>query len=142
MAKIIINYKPGNKVNALENPSGYNPSFTPVSQSQKFKHMRQNNANGSSFKPFNNSLHLKGLNKSDMCLDEEKMEYVFNDVMGKITIPIEKLEKLFEKLYPQAPHENTQNMISSIVIAALAMSDPIGYLARQTYLLQQSILQC
>ena len=104
--------------------------------------MRQNNANGSSFKPFNNSLHLKGLNKSDMCLDEEKMEYVFNDVMGKITIPIEKLEKLFEKLYPQAPHENTQNMISSIVIAALAMSDPIGYLARQTYLLQQSILQC
>jgi hypothetical protein len=54
LAKIFINYKLENKVNALENPSGYYPSFAPVSQSQKFKHMRQNNANGSSFKPFNN----------------------------------------------------------------------------------------
>jgi hypothetical protein len=61
-------------------------------------------------------------------LEEEKKEHIFNDIMGKITIPIEKLEKLFEKLYPQAPNENTQIMISSIVIAALAMSDPIGYL--------------
>jgi hypothetical protein len=49
-----------------------------------------------------------------------------------MSIPVEKLEKLFDKLYPHETRENTQNMISSIVNASLADSHPIRYI--QDYL--------
>jgi len=136
---IIINHEPQNKVNTLKNQSGYHPSFAASPQSQKFRYARGNNANDPLFKPFNDGSPLKKSNKAVRYMDYEEKEDFFYNTLEKMAIPVEKLEKLFfEKIYPQDPRENTQNMISLIVNASLADPDPIGYIQdKLTYYTRQ-----
>jgi hypothetical protein len=126
---IIINHEQQNKVNVLKNQSGYHPSFAAATKSQKFKYVRRNNANGPPFKPFNDGSPLKKSNKAVRPVDYGEKEDFFYNTLEKMATPVEKLEKLFfEKIYPHEPRENTQNMISNIVIASLADPDPIRYI--------------
>jgi hypothetical protein len=126
---IIINPEQQNKVNALKNQSGYHPSFASSPQSQKFKYVRSIDANRFPFKPFNDGSFLKKTNKAVRHMDYEEKEDFFYNTLEKMATPIEKLEKLFfEKIYPPEAHENAQNMISSIVNASLADSNPTRYI--------------
>jgi hypothetical protein len=128
---VIISREPQNNVNSLKNQFGYHTSFAAATKSQKFKHMWRDDANDPSFKPFNDVSPWKKSNKSIMPMDDEEKEDFFYNTLEKMAILVEKLEKLFEKLYPHEPPENTQNLISSIVNASLVDSAPIGYIKDQ-----------
>jgi hypothetical protein len=125
---ISMNHGQQNKVNALKNQPGYRTSFASSPQSQKFKYARRYNAHDSTFKPFSDGSPLKKSNKAVRPMDYEEKEDFFYNTLEKMATPVEKLEKLFEKIYPHDPRENTQNMISLIVIASLADPDPIKYI--------------
>ena len=64
-----------------------------------------------------------------MSMDEVEKDEFLNNTLKKMAIPLEKLEKLFfGRLWLNTPHKNIQNMLSCIVIAALAMPDPIKFM--------------
>ena len=130
LSNIAIKYKSGNSVKAVKNRYGLYPSFSAASKSKEFKHLNQNDANDSSFKPFNNSgFHLKKPNKSVMSMGEGEKDDFLNNTLEKMAIPLEKLEKLFfGRLWLTTPNKNIQNILSCIVIAALAMPDPIKFI--------------
>jgi hypothetical protein len=126
---ILINHGQQNKVIALKNQPGYHSSFVPSTKSQKFKYARLYTANDSTFKPFNDGSPLKKSNKAVRPMDYEEKEDFFYNTLEKMATPVENLEKLFfEKIYPHEPRENTQYMISLIIIASLADHDPIKYI--------------
>lgn len=96
LSNIAIKYKSGNRVKAAKNRSVLYPSFSAALKSKEFRHLNQNNANDSSFKPFNNSgSHLKKSNKSVMSMDEGEKDDFLNNPLEKMAIPLEKLEQLF-----------------------------------------------
>lgn len=80
------------------------------------------------FAPFNNSgSSLKKPNKSVVTMDEGEKEDFLNNTLEKMSISIERLEKLFfEKLC--IPRKNIENMLSHIIIAALTMHDPVKFI--------------
>jgi hypothetical protein len=130
LSYIAIKDKSENRVKAAKNRFGIYPSFSSASQSKEFRHLNHNTANDSSFRPFNNGgSHLKKSNKSVMSMDEGEKDDFLNNTLEKMAIPLEKLEKLFfGGLWLITPHKDIQNMLSCIVIAALAMPDPIKFM--------------
>ena len=64
-----------------------------------------------------------------MSMDKGEKDDFFNNILEKLAIPLQKLERLFfGGLWLNTLHENIQNMLSSIVIAELAMPDPIKFM--------------
>ncbi len=127
LSNIDVKYKSGKTVNALENQSGFNPSFASATKSMEFKNLHQKNANDFSFKSFRNSgSPLNKLNRSVIHMDEGEKEDLLYNTLEKMAIPFEKLEKLFfEKLYLLTPCDDVGKKISAIILAALESPDPV-----------------
>ena len=128
LSDIKFKHKQGNSANAINKPDRYHPSFAAASTPWKYRQMHQHNSKDSSFAPFNNSgSPLKKPNKSVVTMDEGEKEDFLNNTLEKMAISIERLEKLFfEKLC--IPRKNIENMLSHIIIAALAMPDPVKFI--------------
>ena len=127
LSGVDIIHKTGNRVNALKNQPGFNPSFAAASKSRELKHLNQKNANDISFGSFNNDgSPLKKSNKTVIPMNEgEKDDFVY-ETLEKMTIPFEKLVKLFfEKPDLLKPCEDIETKLSFIFISALDSLDPV-----------------
>ena len=88
LSGVDIIYKTENRINALKNQPGFNPSFAAASKSKEFKYLNQKNANDSSFKPFNNGgSPLKKLNRPVMPMDEGQKEDLLYKTLEKMAVP-------------------------------------------------------
>jgi hypothetical protein len=116
-----------NRVNALKNHPGFNPSFAAASKFKEFKYMNQKNANDFSFRSFNKGgSPFKKLNRQIMPMDEGQKEDLLYKTLEKMAVPFGKLEKLlFEKPSLLKPSEDVETKISFILVTALESPDPV-----------------
>ena len=130
LSGVDIIYKSGNRVNALKNQPGFNPSFAAASKSKDLKYLHQKNANDSSFRSFNNGgSPLKKWNRPVMPMDEGQKEDLLYKTLEKMAIPFEKLEKLlFEKSHFLPPCDDIEKKLFAIFITALESPDPVKFI--------------
>ncbi len=126
LSHIIVKHKSGNRVNALENQPGFNPSFAVASKFKDSKYLHQKNANDFSFRSFSNGgSPIKKLKRSVMPMDDGEKEDLLYNTLEKMAIPFEKLEKLFfEKLYLYPQYKDAETKIFNMIIDALGKPDP------------------
>jgi hypothetical protein len=83
----------------------------------------------SPFRSFNNNQFKKKSYKSIFYMDEQEKEDYLYRKLEQMSVPFEKLEKLFvEAPYLIMPLNNIQGVLSNIVITALGKPDPVIYI--------------
>jgi hypothetical protein len=117
-------------VDAAKNkPYHHHPPSAGVFTFGKYGQMHKYDTKHSPFAPFSSGSPQKKQNETVRSLDESEIQDFVDMMSEKMAVPFGKLEKLFhEKLYAHVPYENRGKMLCSIVIAALAMSDPLRYI--------------
>jgi hypothetical protein len=125
-----IGYQLKKGINALNKPSSrIARGHITISKFKPFDHNFENNAYSfSPFKSFNNNHLKKKSKKSIFYMDEQEKEYFLYRNLEQMSVPFEKLEKLFvEAPYLILPSNDIKGVLSSIIIAALRKPYPVIY---------------
>ena len=130
-----INYRLNKRINALNKPSSKTTrDYTTITKFKQFDHNYENkkypySASLSSYNSYFNNHFKKKSNKSIYYMNEQEKEDYLNWKLEQMSVPFEKLEKLFvEAPYLIMPYNNIQEILSTMIITALGKPDPVIYI--------------